>query len=76
MSCKTYSSYLFAPINLTWMRDCWRNFIIRMYFILNLSCFVLSFDSSACLGNNVLLHMYSQIFINLKTNNQNVKNML
>ena len=31
-----------------------RNFNIRMYFILNLSCFILSLDSSACLGNNIL----------------------
>ena len=33
-----------------------------MYFILNFSCYVLSLDSSACLGNNTLPDMHSQIF--------------
>ena len=32
-----------------------------MYFALNLSCLFLSLDSSACLGNNILPDMYSQI---------------
>ena len=31
-----------------------RKINMRMFFILNLSCFVLSLDSSACLGNNIL----------------------
>ena len=31
----------------------------RIYFILSLSCFVLSLDSSACLGNKFLPNMYS-----------------
>ena len=36
-----------------------RIFNIRMYFMLNLSSFVLSLDSSACLRSNILPDMYS-----------------
>ena len=32
-----------------------------MYFKLNLGCFVLSMDSSACLGNNILPDIFGQI---------------
>ena len=32
-----------------------------MYFILNITCFVVSLDSSACLGNNILPNMFSLI---------------
>ena len=32
-----------------------------MNFKLNLGCFVLSMDSSACLGNNILPGIYGQI---------------
>ena len=32
-----------------------------MYFILNITYFVVSLDSSACLGNNILPNMFSLI---------------
>ena len=38
-----------------------RSFNISMYFILNITCFVVSLDSSACLGNNILPNMFSLI---------------
>ena len=38
-----------------------RNFNISIYFILNLSFFILSLNSSVCLGNNILPDMYSYI---------------
>ena len=46
-----------------------------MYFILRLSCLVLSLDSSACLGNNTLPDIYNHIFIPPKTNDENFINI-
>ena len=45
-----------------------------MYFTLQISCFVLSLDSSACLGNKILPDMYSHIFTPSKTD-ENVANI-
>ena len=47
-----------------------------MYLILNLSCFVLSLDSSACLGNNFLPEILQLHTLPPKKNDQKVISML
>ena len=53
-----------------------KKFYIRMYLILNLSCFVLSLDSSACLGNNFLPEILQLHTLPPKKYDQKVISML